>query len=1300
MAVLSDDRSVFGDSVPSIYIKKVAVENTGFVSNPQLMDRIVAHVDNKAATGSPGAEFFEQFYEQSNYSVTTTGNSLKITVDYLIKDGLDGTLGQLVSTWSNKEDLQDYTIVGTALIDDELAAKIMSVGSNINFVQQPKELLLYSLLPLIQYNVLSEEDKQKLINIGLRSQSFNVPSQGPLLKSGTTASEVSSKLFDLLTKSIVQTHGLSLKNIAEESQNSVYVEVDDTGKKVKNYQFSKTYEYKNDSPNNLFVVSGCALAISDLSEAFNFDIDMTFLMQNGIPTGRKATQQIFQNGKIGGTNSVYMLKSNSAIWTGQVYQIGTKFYTKPNEADGEELVKETVQNNKVQDFRITERIEKLKFNLSFLQTDSINLSEANKVSRDKTDVFKQPAYFTKNYMSRDFDGNARFLFGIDFYSMVRDLTNFGSVLPSKVNKENYNESRKFSQILDLSIKRKRVDVVPRANKLGTYNTKEMPFKTGYLGEPHIDVEEIVASIAAGNEKLTASGVGVFSASPSSNINGLQEVSFRVPDQGNQTGDFGFRFFNVDDQQIKNFTDGKYQYGVELSILDRSNDYIIAKVLDLINAYKLVSQYYNEAMTPNKYYDPRTGNFRQLLSKQYATKEFKPWEYAINMLAATIKEFKADEDIFDESDFKKQMNLVCHPNTGSPRGIEALQKLVLNAASKLAEIAGSALNRSSLSELAAGSTKTVSKSSVLSKAAEKRIIKIEYWLDETFDTEVPKEFGYDFLAHGGTSAAVVGKGLRNIKGQQFNSRLKNEMLKYFKVENPSSFVITNLEEGVTFTPNDTIFQSLFSYLSPSVINLGINLPGGNSANISGKKSYSLLDGTTPFAGSGNTGTNPFYDKKGYSYVASKIMNYNINAVLPPYDTTIQGSQNFTLLSQTNDKIKYHTQQILTKRNCVAVLENVLETATTTPSFTGLFMSDFLGDEIDKADPIENNNIKLDDLTNDPLKINYKGGAEVSTFLTFIYGYGNQCGGVTSTKAPAETTNKKQSSFDLNFFTPTKKGSVAVNENPPNVIAKIRQILLQSGDTSALSLSNEEGVANPSIQARIKALPNQIKSILLQENGDARVRHKWVNLSGENPTVDPYYKATFALNYMNLKQVEYLAGFEYGKPPFATSSPETGFIYSAPSNPMIRRPVWKVLDGNAYTSAINKKLFCRLRTYSKPEFGIVPLDCLEMPVFDEYFTLEPKSYDGSFIPAQPVQDLSDAGTTVQDQQSSEYTDSFLNIPKPTEEQKKQVKDNAIITGGAKNPSDPVKQDLPQMGGFLGGNAGGPPVETTTGKNLSKI
>ena len=224
-------------------------------------------------------------------------------------------------------------------------------------------------------------------------------------------------------------------------------------------------------------------------------------------------------------------------------------------------------------------------------------------------------------------------------------------------------------------------------------------------------------------------------------------------------------------------------------------------------------------------------------------------------------------------------------------------------------------------------------------------------------------------------------------------------------------------------------------------------------------------------------------------------------------------------------------------------------------------------------------------------------------------------------------------------------------------------------------------------------------MLQENGDARVRHKWLNLIGENPSQDVYYKAAFAFNYMNLKQVEYLAGFEYAKPASVFNAPGVGLLVSAPSNPMIRRPIWKVLDADAYTAAINKKLFCRLKTYSKPEFGIVPLDCLDMPVFDEYFILQPKSYDGSFIPAEPIQDLPDLGTTVQDEEPSEYTDSLLNIPKPTNEQKKQMDDNAIITGDS-DPSNPIAQELPQMGGFLGGEAGGPPAEMTTGKNLSKI
>ncbi len=152
-------------------------------------------------------------------------------------------------------------------------------------------------------------------------------------------------------------------------------------------------------------------------------------------------------------------------------------------------------------------------------------------------------------------------------------------------------------------------------------------------------------------------------------------------------------------------------------------------------------------------------------------------------------------------------------------------------------------------------------------------------------------------------------------------------------------------------------------------------------------------------------------------------------------------------------------------------------------------------------------------------------------------------------------------------------------------------------------------------------------------------------------------------------------------------------------MIRRPIWKVLNADVYTAAINKKLFCRLKTYSKPEFGIRPLDCLEAPVFDEYFTLEPTSYDGLFVPAQPVQPLPEPSTTIQDEQPSEYTDSGLNIKQPSQEQMKQMDDEGIITGGA-SQKDPIKEELPQMGGFLGGKAGGPPADRQMGNNMGKI
>jgi len=1284
VAVLSNDKSIFGNIVPSIYINKVTLENGRSVFRADKKDRILAHTNRKAPTSiSEGIQTgIEEYYEEFSYPIPTD-KSLKITVDYVIKDGIDGSIGELLSTWSNDGDLQNYTNTYFVLLEDTLASKILSVGSNIDTENNKSILkfnLMFAIIPLIQQGLLTEEEKQKLIGMGLKEESFQTPYSGLQYKSGANAESVSSQVLSFVEKNTITSEKMTLKGVLQESALSAELEVDDSGKKIKNYRFSKTYQYSTDAPNNLSVVAACSLNLQNMEDTFG--LDLSFLKLNSPTVGKRAVQDIFRNGKIASTNFIYMLKSTSEIWTGQVYKVNNLFYTEPDAATAQELVKKAVSNNKIQDFRISEEIQKIKFNLSFLQSNEFSLASAHKVTRDKTDAYKSPPYFTKNYVSRDFDGNARFMFGVDYYSLVRDLTLYGGILPKTTNVFSLMSHRLFAQVLNMSIKRKRVDVVPRSNRLGTYNAKEIPFKTGYLGEPHIDAEEIISTISMGSEKILQNGMaGDFSSNPTTNTNSIQEVSITAPDMGSEVGTLGFRYFAADDFQIKNFTDGKYQYGIEMEILDRSSIYIINSIVKLIEAYKALSIYYTLATTPNIYYNTRTGKFNDTLNQKYAGQEFKPWEYASNRLANVINEYKLDSTAFDSESTKERLILMTRPTTGTPRGVETLLNLLLNAAAKLAQVVGTSLNSSAVSQIAAGSTKVaVSADNVLSSRPDKRIIKIQYWIDDIFDTEVPKKYGYDFLTPTGKSFTSSGRGLLTIPGQAFNERLRQEMLKYFKAENPSSFDMIDTDTGESVVPG-TIYDSLFSYLSPSAINIGVS-SGGDTEDVTGKTppQYSLLQDSTPFQGS--PVAQPFYDKKGYSYVATKIMNYNNTSILPPYDTSVNQNTK-TLLSQAADKMKYHTQQILTNKNCVAVMDNVLANSQdTTFDNSGLFMSLYLGKEIDDTDPLENNNIKLSEVQDNPLNISYKGGAEVSTFLSFVYGYSNQCGGLASTKKPSQETNSKETNFDFRYFNVTLQSS---NIRPvPSIIGKIKKDLLQQDGTMNVT----------KMRQRLRELPNPIKALILQSNPDARVRSKWGNLDG-NPATDPYYKAVFGFNYRNIKRVEYLAGFERATPP--PSTPIELFVAmvidTPPDVPQINSPIWKTLDAETYTSSIGKKLFCRLKTYSKPEHGIVPMECLEMPVFDEFFILEPSSYDGSFVQSPPVPTPPPV-TTEDDGMTTDYANSLPPITEPTEEEKVQAEKNSIIADGnsALNPDNPVAGPFGGMNlqGILGGPAGGPPAD----------
>ena len=1306
MSLLSNDVSIFGTTVPNIYVKKVTIENSGFVANPQMMDRIVAHT--KANGDNPYAILEETLSQDQNFTQTYQGNAIKLTVDFVMKENLGGGFGELFSSWSDKQDLQEYTDLKTIVVSDSLVHKILLVGSNMSDTIKYgsvsnkavlAENLYYSIDSLAKANVLIDEEKQRLESIGIRSTTFIAP-YNLTNKGGTSKEEVQNRLYDLVVNGIVSKKIENLKYLmANGIRTSSYAETDDDGKKIKNYLFTKTYDidpeanpantvvnslYEEGEVNFLSVLATTSLDMQKLADEFL--LDLSFFNKLPSPQGRVANQRILENGQISSSNYVYILDSDGSIWSGPVYEEGTQYYTgNPGGSNKQKLTKKQVQNSTVQDFRIIDRVSRLQFNLSFLNSDTISLSETKKFTRDNTDVIKQPAYFSQNYVARDYNGNARFMFGIDYYSMIRDITTFGRVLPKSPSFSSLLSSRSYSQILNMAIKRRRVDVVRRANRLGTYTSSEIPFKTGYMGEPHIDVEEIVEQIVAGKEE---GGDNKFTTSPTTNTSTLQETVISVPDMNSNTTGIGFRFFTGADLQVKDFTDGNYQYGVELEILDRSTTYIINKVYNLIKAHRVLAGYYNFANIPNKTYNPNTGYFKKPLAAYYADKNFKPWKYTIDMLANTLDEFKSDNDKFDKQNFVDNMLLVCDPKSGSLRGIEALQKLVLNTASRLSAMAGTTLKASVLSKIGSSATPDATPVSVsadiFATSPDKRRIKIEYWFDGTFNTEVPKKFGYDFLTPTGNSFTPASIGLLQIPGQAFNSRLQSEMKKFFEVANPPDFEITDLGEGILYTPGDTIFTSLFSFLSPAAVNLGQGSPGGDPNTVLGSSKVSLLQGINKFY------TKQFYDKKSYTYMATKIMNYNNSATIPIYDTTTDQNSK-SLLSESEDKIKFYTQQILTSRNCLAVTSEELKTnkSSEPDSAGGLFVSDFLGLAIDKVDPLEKNEVKLDNALNNTISISYKGGSEVSLFLSLVYGYSNQCGGLASTKAPSQQTNKKERTFDLNLF---KIGGPGVAVDP--FITAVKESLdkvLPQGFITPIDTNNNE-VLLP-IQNELRALPNQIKSLLLEAKTNARVRHQWNKLEGI-PSKDPYYKAAIAMNYRNLKEIQYLAGFQYGEEPIGVDI--LGNTVGQLARPMIGNPVWKTLNADVYTAAIGKSLVCRLKTYEKKAYGIEPMDCLDMPVFDEYFIVQPVSYDGSFVPAAEITplDTSAATTSLLDQEPSDYANSDLNIPAPTVDQKMKIDNQQIIQDDTLNQVENI--DIGS--GLIGGAAGGPPVDQQI--NLEKI
>ena len=130
---------------------------------------------------------------------------------------------------------------------------------------------------------------------------------------------------------------------------------------------------------------------------------------------------------------------------------------------------------------------------------------------------------------------------------------------------------------------------------------------------------------------------------------------------------------------------------------------------------------------------------------------------------------------------------------------------------------------------------------------------------------------------------------------------------------------------------------------------------------------------------------------------------------------------------------------------------------------------------------------------------------------------------------------------------------------------------------------------------KRLPMQIRT-LNEPIGDFTI-DKWEE-DPINPISNKSLSSYFNFKYSMINRVDVLVGFEQ------TTSP------NGQGYPLVKSPIWEPLTKRSWSGGIKGSFFlCRMKPFDCPQIGIEQPKGLKLPVYDNYFILEPSSASSS-------------------------------------------------------------------------------------------
>lgn len=926
---------------------------------------------------------------------------------------------------------------------------------------------------------------------------------------------------------------ISIKEeIGKTALNQLVFSIDDDGNKVYDISFRTKFTVKNSNPKFLAYVAIAYLDLKSLAAKYKLDLKESDEEEF---QSRPAAELVIEDYDIAG-KSYQFVDDTGAIWAGPVYQTDEGAWFAGFDNQGSALEVKEVINSKIQDFRSVKELERLQLDLSVIENRLFSPGQNIKLlTNDVLGVEHLRKNIGPFSLSRDSDGNCRFLFGVDFLSLVRDNVVLGPML-----RNDNKELLEFVKIRHITVSRVRIandnKGIPDENGLTTFHKEDFP-------EPIITSGE-----KKGNTLFTRS-------TPKGSLRELKLF---------QENDSGMRFFTGIDKTMKDITYGAYKYEATFEIEDRTREFFTGELDELIQATNGLNQFLQTASLLDNF-DPMLNRFKDSFitaqEKMYVSQPEKaPWYTAISTYSKIMSVMyeKFDDKVIDF------LYTIVHPRTSNPNGIRTMIQLIEKLAQELASLLKTTISGKAGKWVPGQAQQSRDYVATRGKVAVKSFT-VSGYSQDFFDSDIPKAVGFDFLSIKETDTENNDDGLAVVSNLDFETRVEKETLKYFKGLTPNINLAT---EATTYTQDDKIENSKYSYLTPSKISLGA------------QNKMSLL-------GQGKKLFDPEEYKK-----------------LVPNMVAFKALKNSPQIPLGGFNVSEDSKMTISEQSAVHAMTNLL-------SQSGLIIET----EADTKKQVAENDLGSSETprTSDSRDVLGKD----SKFLaedTLVENKGNL--------NPEESVRQYPPKDAAAVFSALSIPILDDGANEPLIQSKARQerkkrfntlasfdlqnpanLLDAAGDNPILKASVEsgkgfkDGIRKPDY---IKALPNQIKSVLLAGISSGEITKNWYDgvKMGVDPLDIPDNNFMFKLNYKVINRIEMLVGFDYN---------DTGLL-------LINKPRWKRLTEALFDEvAKGTNALCRLTPYTNREMGIVVPTSLDLNVYNQYFILSPeKKILDSIIP----------------------------------------------------------------------------------------